>query len=165
MRTAILTTFLLAALPAAAQDPADREAAITLLMSTVAARTLVSTAIDECTTRYADMVDPALDAKMEWEARNQPLEQKARELAGRYGAKIAAQSSFLGYEVQRKALLESTEAKTASNTRETMARNFAVSTEAQKVAACKDLVKSVHDGKMDFAVTQPNAYKLLQSSR
>ena len=168
MRThALLVLALSLPLPASAADDLaqDREAVITLLSASAAARTLVSTAVDECTSRYADMVDPALDAKMEWEVRNQPVEAKALAVAGRLGGKIAAATGFLAYEVQRKKLLAEAEAQTADNVRLTMTRTFAASTEPQRVAACKDLLKSVHDGKMDFSITQPNAYKLLQTLR
>jgi len=108
MRThALLALALSLSLPATAADDLvqDRETVITLLSASVAARALVSTAVDECTSRYADMVDPALDAKMEWDARNQPIEAKARDVAGRLGKKIAAAGGYLAYEVQRKKLL------------------------------------------------------------
>jgi membrane-bound lytic murein transglycosylase MltF len=111
------------------------------------------------------MVDPALDAKMEWEARNQPIEAKARDVANKIGAKIAAASGFLAYEQQRKYLLAQSESQTVENTRQTMAKTFNASTEPQRVVACKDLLKSVHDGKMDFSITQPNAFKILQAYR
>jgi hypothetical protein len=167
MRHALLFLALALSLPVAAADDLaqDRETVITLLSASVAARALVSTAVDECTTRYADMVDPALDAKMEWDARNQPVEAKARDVAGRLGKKIAAAGGYLAFEVQRKKLLAESESQTAENTRQMMAKTFASATEPQRVAACKDLVKSVHDGKMDFSITQPNAWKILQAYR
>lgn len=166
-KNALLGIALALALPASAADDLaqDRETVISLLSASVAARALVSTAVDECTARYADMVDSALDAKMEWEARNAPVEAKARDIVGRLGPKIAAAGGFLAYEVQRKQLLAESEAQTVANVRKTMEVTFASSTEPQRVASCKDLVKSVHDGKMDFSVTQPNAYKILQGYR
>ncbi|QJR12284.1 hypothetical protein DSM104443_03369 [Usitatibacter rugosus] len=164
---ALLALALSLSLPATAADDLaqDRDTVIALLAASVAARALVSTAVDECTARYADMVDPALDAKMEWEVRNQPVEAKARDIANRLGSKIAASSGFLAYETQKKHLLAESETQTAANVRQTMTKTFASSTEPQRVAACKDLVKSVHDGKMDFAITQPNAFKILQTFR
>ncbi|APV50017.1 hypothetical protein BWI17_10170 [Betaproteobacteria bacterium GR16-43] len=164
-RTTLALAALLAALPAAAQQTQETEDLSALLKSTVAARALVSTAVDECTSRYAELVDPALDAKMEWEARNTPIEERARDLAGRMGAKYAASTSFLGYEVKRKALLAETEAETVLRAKETVTRNLEARPVPERIGVCRDLLKSVHDGKMDFAVTQPNAYKILQSNR
>ncbi len=164
-RTALALAACLAAIPAAAQQTEETEAISSLLRSTVSARTHVSTAVDECTARYAELVDSALDAKMEWDARNTPLEAQARDLATRMGAKYAASTSFLSYEVKRKALLAETESETALRAKETVVRNLEARPAPERVGVCRDLVKSVHDGKMDLAVTQPAAYKILQSSK
>ena len=165
MRGTIAIIALVAALPVAADEAQERERLATLLAASVAARALVSTAVDECTARFAELVDPALDAKMEWEARNAPFEARSRSLAAAIEARLAANSSYAGYQALRQSLLASAEAQTAGQVRETVARSLEAKPAAERIAVCRDLVKSVHEGKMDFAITQPNAYRILENTK
>lgn len=152
--------------PGASADPRDdRQAVAELLVASVAARTLVSVSIDECTRRFAQLVDPALDAKMEWDARNSPLEERARALANRLASGIDAATGASGYEAFRKSLLAQAQADAARKVRETVARNLAQAKGAERLKMCRDLVASVHDGKMDFAVTQPAAHRRLEEAK
>jgi hypothetical protein len=152
--------------PAALADAAeDRQAVARLLVSSVSARTLVSVSIDECTARYPQLVDTALDAKMEWDARNTPLEERARGLANRLAAGVDATTGASGYEAFRKALLAQAQAEATGKVRETVARNLAAKPAAQRIDLCRDLVRAVHEGTMDFAVTQPDAWRLLEGAK
>lgn len=154
-----------ASLAFAAEPRDDRQSVAVLLVSTVAARALVSVSIDECTARYAQLVDTALDAKMEWDARNAPLEDRARSTANRIAAGVDAATGASGYEAFRKSLLAQAQAETTGKVRETVTRNLEARRPPERLALCEDLVKSVHDGKLDFAVTQPNAYRLLDPAK
>lgn len=162
MRRAFLALTAAVAAPAALADAAeDRQNVAQLLVASVAARTLVSVSIDECTARFAQLVDPALDAKMEWDARNTALEERARALANRMAAGIDAATGAAGYEAFRKSLLAQAQAETTGKVRETVARNLAEKPAAERLGLCRDLVRAVHEGQMDFAATQPHAYRLL----
>ena len=166
MNRACLALAAAVSAPAALADAAeDRQAAAQLLVASVSARTLVSVSIDECTARYPQLVDPALDAKMEWDARNAPLEESARSLANRLAAGVDAATGASGYEAFRKSLLAQAQAEATGKVRETVAGNLAAKPAAQRIDLCRDLVRAVHEGKMDFAVTQPNAYRLLEGAK
>jgi hypothetical protein len=163
MNRACLAFSAAVAAPAVLADAAqDRLSVAELLVASVAARTLVSVSIDECTARFAPLVDPALDAKMEWDARNAPLEERARMLANRLATRVDAATGASGYEAFRKSLLAQAQAEAAGKVRETVTRNLAAKPAAERIGLCRDLVRAVHEGKMDFAVTQPNAYRLIE---
>ncbi len=166
MKPACLAVAVAVAAPSALADAReDRQAVATLLGSSVAARTVVSVAVDECTARFPQLVNPALDAKMEWDARNIPLEERARMLANRLAAGLNAAARTAGYDEFRQSLLAATQADTARKVREMVARNLEGSPAAKRIEICRDLVRSVHEGKMDFAVTQPNAYSILENAK
>jgi len=163
MNRACLAFSAAVAAPAVLADAAqDRQSVAQLLVASVAARTLVSVSIDECTARFAPLVEPALDAKMEWDARNAPLEERARMLANRLATGVDAATGASGYEAFRKSLLAQAQAEAASKVRETVARNLAAKPPAERIGLCRDLVRAVHEGKMDFPVTQPQAYRLIE---
>jgi hypothetical protein len=166
MNRACLVFTAAVAAPAVLADAAqDRQAVALLLVASVAARTLVSVSIDECTARFAKLVEPALDAKMEWDARNAPLEDRARGLAGRLASGVDAATGASGYEAFRKSLLAQAQAEATGKVRETVTRDLAARPAAQRLDLCRDLVKAVHDGQMDFHVTQPNAYRILENAK
>ena len=163
MNRACLAFSAAVAAPAVLADAAqDRQTVAQLLVASVAARTLVSVSIDECTARFAPLVEPALDAKMEWDARNAPFEERARTLANRLATGVDAATGASGYEAFRKALLAQAQAEAAGMVRETVARNLAAKPAAERIGLCRDLVRAVHEGKMDFPVTQPHAYRLIE---
>lgn len=150
---------------AVAEGNDERQAVAELLVSSVAARTIVSVSIDECTARFAQLVEPALDAKMEWDARNAPLEERARALANRMASGIDAATGASGYEAFRKSLLAQAQADATRKVRETVARDLAGAKGPDRLKMCRDLVASVHRGQMDFPVTQPNAYRRLEAAK
>jgi hypothetical protein len=155
----------LATLPAFADVVQQRQAVADLLVASVAARAVVSVSIDECTARYAQLVEPALDAKMEWDARNTPLEERARALANRMASGIDASTGAAGYEAFRKSLLAKAQADATGQVRERVTKDLAAQKPERRLAMCRELVAAVHSGKMDFPVTQPNAYRLLQDAK
>lgn len=166
MKRAFLALAAAFASPAVLADAAqDRQSVALLLVASVTARTLASTSIDECTARYAPLVEPALDAKMEWDARNAPIEEQARRLANRLAAAVDAATGATGYEAFRKSLLAQAQAEAASKVRATVASRLAQRPAAERIGLCRDLVKAVHEGGMDFPVTQPDAYRILQNAR
>lgn len=166
MKRACLALAAAIASPCGLAQPRDeRQAVAELLVASVAARTLVSVSIDECTVRFAQLVDPALDAKMEWDARNAPLEERARALANRLAAGIDAATGASGYEAFRKSLLAQAQADATRKVRETVARNLAEAQGPERLRMCRDLVASVHQGRMDFAVTQPAAHRRLEEAK
>lgn len=166
MNRACLALAAAVAAPWALAEAGDeRQAVAELLVSSVAARTLVSVSIDECTARFAQLVDPALDAKMEWDARNAPLEERARALANRMASGIDAATGASGYEAFRKSLLAQAQADATRKVRETVARDLAKAKAPERLKMCRDLVASVHRGQMDFAVTQPSAYRRLEAAK
>jgi hypothetical protein len=163
MNRACLAFSAAVAAPAVLADAAqDRLDVAHRLVASVAARTLVSVSIDECTARFAPLVEPALDAKMEWDARNAPFEERARMLANRLATGVDAATGASGYEAFRKSLLAQAQAEAASKVRETVTRNLTTKPAAESIGLCRDLVRAVHEGKMDFAVTQPRAYRLIE---
>ena len=164
-RACIALTAAVAA-PAVLADAAqDRQAVAQLLVASVAARTLVSVSIDECTARFAQLVEPALDAKMEWDARNAPFEDRARNLANRLASGVDAATGASGYEAFRKSLLAQAQAEATGKVRETVTRDLAAKPAAERVGLCRDLVRAVHEGQMDFGVTQPQAYRLIEGTK
>jgi hypothetical protein len=166
MKPACLALAAAVSAPVALADAAeDRQSVALLLVASVAARTLVSVSIDECTARYARLIEPALDAKMEWDARNAPLEERARRLANRLASGVDAATGASGYEAFRKALLAQAQAEATGKVRETVTRDLAARPAAQRIDLCRDLVKAVHDGQMDFPVTQPIAYRILENAK
>lgn len=137
----------------------------TLLVASVSARVVASVSVDECSARFPQLIEAALDAKMEWEARNAPLEEQARRAANRIAATLDAATGSTGYEAFRQSLLAQAEADAARKVRETVIANLEAAAGARRLEICRDLVRSVLDGKLDLRVTQPNAYRLLQNAR
>ncbi len=164
-RSCLFLAAFLAAPPAGAGPAEDRDTVAMLLAASVAARAVMSTSIDECTARFAVLVDPALDAKMEWDARNALLEERSRMMANRIAATLIQATKAEGYEQFRKSVLAGTEADKRRQARETVTRSLEANPAERRLPMCRELLEAVQAGKMDFAVTQPVAFRILEGGK
>lgn len=159
---AAIAAALLAA-PAFAAD--DRETLIVLVSASVVPRAIVSTTLEECTSRYPDIEGMMMDSMMEWEARNTPHENKARALAGKYRERV---EKTLGKAEADKLVAETEKARREQAVRETkiaFQRTFERTTFGRHKESCMTFLMGMNGGKMDYRAIDKAAFQLIQSEK